>query len=207
MAETKSITVKVVVLIILGVIGYALYSPPFAAKCKSVYDSGSAWVRKQFGSAEQAWKKTSLSASVDSELKRRAAAKQQKQREGTLLKADPKRALADARASAQAKKPLSEAALKQQERASWSIGQKIANGRAFAEHKADFGFKTEDQMASHIDRVISFASSSNTKKLQNGGTLYWDERTRSVVIVDPKMAGGGTAFKPPRGRAYFTDKK
>jgi hypothetical protein len=209
MSKGRVIAGTTVALALLCVAGYAYLSPPFAATCKSTYAEGSAWVRRQAGAIEQAYKKTDLYASVNRELRQRESVSQQKKRSAVSPKAATSEALAKARADAQAKKqkPLSEAARRQQERASWSPGQRIAHGSSFAKHKGDFGFTAEDQMASHVDRVIGFASASNTKQLSGGQTAYWDEKTWSIVIVDPKSPDGGTAFKPKQGRPYFVNLK
>ncbi|MDD4019501.1 MAG: hypothetical protein PHV28_16345 [Kiritimatiellae bacterium] len=84
-----------------------------------------------------------------------------------------------------------------------SVGQRIANGHAFAKHAAQFGFSSRDQLAAHIEQVVRSAGPSNTRSLLRGRTAYWDGKSGTVVIVDPNTADGGTAFKPDRGRRYF----
>lgn len=187
-------------LVALGA-GAAYVSPPFAAACKSAWSACAAWTGRQVAAVERAYKKTSLSASVDRELKQREADKQQKQREAAQAKAKP------ASKSAAKPKPPSAAELRRQERASWTPGQRIANGRTFAKQKEVFGFTSVEQMAAQVDRVVSYASASNTKTLDRGRTAYWDEQTRAIVIVDPDSADGGTLYKPKPGRRAFEELK
>lgn len=86
-----------------------------------------------------------------------------------------------------------------------SPGTRIANGHAFGKHSHELGFASREKMATHIDRVITSTGPPNIKHLEHGRVAYWDTATASVVIVDPNTADGGTAFKPGRGRAYFTN--
>ncbi len=195
------IFVQIIVVLALTVAGLAYVSPRFASGCKAVYEPCAAWCRRQSEAVKRAYEKTPLYASIQKELKAREAAKRTN---AAQSRAKETKSLPTSAANP---KPLTEAQRRQQERANWSVGQKIAHSRAFAKHKDDFGFKTEDQMASHIDRVISFASASNTKQLSRGRTAYWDERTRSIVIVDPRSADGGTVFKPQQGKPYFNNLK
>ena len=81
-----------------------------------------------------------------------------------------------------------------------SMGQKIAHGHAFARYGFDFGFKSEAEMADHIDRVLGHP---DAVKFRGSRSFYWDEATRSVVILDDYLLDGGTAFKPFDGRAFF----
>ena len=46
---------------------------------------------------------------------------------------------------------------------------------------------------------------SATKNLDRGRTGYWDEKSGTIVIKDPKNPDGGTAFRPVEGRKYFDD--
>lgn len=194
------------VVLALGIGGYAYLTPTFAATCSSTYAECATWVRRQVDAVEEAYKKSELHTSVSKQLQQREILSQQKKAEKSKAGTAAKRSLSEAALSAK-NKPLSAAAQRQQERANWSAGQRIAHGHTFAKHKGDFGFKTEDQMAAHIDRVISFASASNTKQLSRGRTAYWDDRTWSIVIVDPKSSDGGTAFKPKQGKPYFNNLK
>ncbi len=41
------------------------------------------------------------------------------------------------------------------------------------------------------------------KRLTSRRTAYWDSQSGTVVITDPSHLHHGTAFRPPRGQAYF----
>ena len=59
--------------------------------------------------------------------------------------------------------------------------------------------KTRVQQVAHP----TLANPSEVKKLDRGRTAYWDNNTKTVVIVDPKSKDLGTAFVPKNGKAYF----
>jgi filamentous hemagglutinin len=81
------------------------------------------------------------------------------------------------------------------------VSKEIAGGHAFEKHAAEFGFKSQSEMAAHIENVM--AKPTAVRNLSRGRTAYWDDATQSIVIRNPSAADGGTAFKPIEGRAYF----
>ena len=81
------------------------------------------------------------------------------------------------------------------------VSREIAGGHAFEKHAAEFGFKSQSEMAAHIENVM--AKPTAVRNLSRGRTAYWDDATQSIVIRNPSAADGGTAFKPIEGRAYF----
>ena len=86
-------------------------------------------------------------------------------------------------------------------------GQEISKGHAFNKHvlkKGEFqglGIRTRKQFAEHIEKVIMKPTA--TKNLDRGRTAYWDKKTGTVVIRNPKDPDGGTAFRPDEGIKYF----
>jgi hypothetical protein len=44
---------------------------------------------------------------------------------------------------------------------------------------------------------------SDFKTLQNGRKAYWDDKSKTMVITNPKDLDGGTIFKPSSGKKYF----
>lgn len=90
-----------------------------------------------------------------------------------------------------------------------AISCDIADGHAYEKHViqqneyADLGIKTKEQFAQHLENVVK--NPTSTKELTNGRSAYWDQSSGTVVIRNPKAAdgGGGTAFRPTNGRAYF----
>lgn len=186
-------------LLILGAAGYAYFNPAFAATCKATCSKSTAWVCQHASAAQASFKNSRFYASYlralgDHNL--RASARKEKAKNEA------------AQAAAKQAPPLdmSPEAVRKREQANWSIGQKIAYGPAFAQHAKEFGFRTEDQMASHIDRVIGYAGPSTTKVIAGGRTVYWDDRTHSVVIVEANESGG-TMYRPNEGYPFFKDLK
>jgi hypothetical protein len=83
--------------------------------------------------------------------------------------------------------------------------QEIAGGHAFTKHAAEFGFKTQAQMATHIESVMT--NPTMMRSLSNGRSAFWDNATGSVVIRNPSAVDGGTAFIPKNGVDYFLNLK
>jgi hypothetical protein len=80
--------------------------------------------------------------------------------------------------------------------------QQIANGHAWTKHKAEFPeFSTAAEFAQHIDQVMAHPSAS--KPLSKGRQAFWDDKSKTIVIVDPRSPDSGTAFRPRNGKAYL----
>jgi hypothetical protein len=86
-----------------------------------------------------------------------------------------------------------------------SLAKRIASGHAFREHvmaRGEYpGIASPDQFADLIDGVI--ANPDASRPLRHGRYAYWQQKTQTVVIVDPSHPDGGTAFRPAAGRAYY----
>jgi hypothetical protein len=54
------------------------------------------------------------------------------------------------------------------------------------------------QFAKNIENI---ARTGEEKILRNGRTTWWDTKTGTVVIYDPRTANKGTCFKPAEGKA------
>ena len=92
-----------------------------------------------------------------------------------------------------------------------NISNNIANGHAYEKHitrKQEFeelGINTREQFAQHIENIIT--NPSAVRQLERGRTAYWDDdKTGTIVIIDPNNKDGGTAFRPTPGKKYFTDR-
>lgn len=87
--------------------------------------------------------------------------------------------------------------------------QKIANGHAYDKHvtkQKEFPeIKDKQAFAEHIDNVMT--NPTESKNLTNGRKAYWDDKSKTVVITNPKNPDGGTAFRPTQGKKYFDDLK
>lgn len=88
-----------------------------------------------------------------------------------------------------------------------SIAKKISSGHAYFKHvvvKKEFqhlGITTQKQFARHIDKIMNNPTAQ--KKLPGGRTAFWDQKSGTVVILNPKDPDGGTAFIPTTGVTYF----
>ncbi|HEX8558037.1 MAG TPA: PAAR-like protein [Pyrinomonadaceae bacterium] len=83
--------------------------------------------------------------------------------------------------------------------------RRIASGHAWKKHRDQFPeLRDEEEFAKHINNIMQNPSAVRTD-LGGGRRAYWDERSRTVVITNPKDPDGGTTFKPKNGKKYFDD--
>ena len=61
------------------------------------------------------------------------------------------------------------------------------------------GIRTTKQFRASIDNIVNSASGADVRRLSKGRTAYWDNSTGTVVILDPRNADAGTAFRPKGG--------
>lgn len=85
------------------------------------------------------------------------------------------------------------------------IAWRIANGHAFESHVINSReyptITSQAEFAALIADVIS--EPDVTRSLSNNRVAYWQEKTKTVVIVDPYHVDRGTAFRPRDGKAYI----
>jgi len=81
------------------------------------------------------------------------------------------------------------------------IAREIVGGHAFGKHALKFGFTNKEQMALHINKVLT--NPTMTRNLSNGRSAFWHEISGSIVIRNPKAIDGGTSFIPENGINYF----
>ena len=82
------------------------------------------------------------------------------------------------------------------------ISESIANGHAWVRHKKQFPeFSNSKELQQHVAKIIK--KPSDFKTLQNGRKAYWDDKSKTMVITNPKDLDGGTIFKPSSGKKYF----
>lgn len=175
----RSLCTWLVLLAAFGTWGYARHNPAFAERCRTFHTT---YVKPVCDAGKALLQRQTTAAKK--ELARTSGSSRFDRREQTGNNTRP---------------------TAQSARENLSPGGQIANGHAFGKHKHEFGFASRAEMATHIDQVINSTRSSNVRYLQGGRVAYWDDTTASVVIVDPNTTDGGTAFKPGRGRAYFTN--
>lgn len=86
--------------------------------------------------------------------------------------------------------------------------QKIAHGHAFDKHVLQQGefsqwIRTRKQFTGHIESVLNDPS-TKIRSLKGGRTGYWQQKSWTVVVRNPKVKDGGTAFQPiDDGYNYF----
>ncbi len=82
----------------------------------------------------------------------------------------------------------------------------IAGGHAYGKHVIDQGefpgVTDPDSFATVVDRVMK---SPEHKTLSGGRHAYWDDSTRTVVIVNPNASDKGTCFRPHLGKNYYAN--
>lgn len=84
------------------------------------------------------------------------------------------------------------------------ISSTIASGHAYEKHIGEFknlGIESPKDFQSHISRIIK--NPSEVRQLKDGRSAYWDSKTATVVIHDPKSRDLGTALRPTDGKVYF----
>jgi hypothetical protein len=79
-----------------------------------------------------------------------------------------------------------------------SVAAKIGNGHAYSEHIHEFsnlGVTTKEQLVNHVSNILT---NKNTKvrALTNGRSAFLDDKTMTVIILDPKSPDSGTIFIP-----------
>lgn len=84
------------------------------------------------------------------------------------------------------------------------LAEKISRGHAWEKHQSEFPeLQSEEEFAEHIEEVMK--NPTEVKELKRGRRAYWDEKSGTVVIIDPKHVDGGTAFKPDDKKTYFNN--
>jgi RHS repeat-associated protein len=78
---------------------------------------------------------------------------------------------------------------------------RIANGHAFGKHGEEFGAETPDELAEIIDDTIE--NPTHSAELEEDRSAYYDEKSNTLVIVDPNSPDGGTVYKPYDGIKGF----
>ena len=91
------------------------------------------------------------------------------------------------------------------------IGEQISGGHAHNKHVirqqefTDLNINSPADVARHIENIV--ANPSESKKLSNGRSAYWDDKSGTVVIRDPNSKDGGTACRPTLGKTYLDKQK
>ncbi len=92
---------------------------------------------------------------------------------------------------------------------SFETANKIGSGHAFQKHvmreKEFFNLENEEKFIQHIEKILR--KPDEVKQLLRERTAYWDNKTKTIVIVDPHHVDKGTAFIPETGKKYFDSLK
>lgn len=93
-------------------------------------------------------------------------------------------------------------------------GNKNVNGKEFEKDKQIGGLKFPDKSITtkaEFEKFIKDIVDNTTEKKNSGANpgkvYYWDARTGTIVIYDPRNKDKGTAFRPDKGKKYYDDQK
>jgi hypothetical protein len=99
--------------------------------------------------------------------------------------------------------------LKQPTAKQLKIAEAIANGHSYEKHvvkeKLFPEVKDREDFAKLIGKVI--ANAAHHKELENDREAFYDQKTNTIVIVNPRARDKGTCFRPDRGKKYFDNLK
>lgn len=89
------------------------------------------------------------------------------------------------------------------------IAKKIAGGHAYEKHvieeKQFPDVKSEGDFAELIGKVL--ANPTHHRKLENGREAYFDNKSNTIVIYNPRARDKGTCFRPRAGLKYYENLK
>jgi hypothetical protein len=93
----------------------------------------------------------------------------------------------------------------------WKIASKISDWHAFEKHIwefKEFGIKTKDQLSDLVQNIMKKTDGTkDMKNLSNWRSAYWDDKTSTIVIHDPKSKDFWTVFRPEDWKDYFFNLK
>ena len=88
-----------------------------------------------------------------------------------------------------------------------TIAKRIANGHAFEKHVLKGNefpkIKAKQDLAKLIEKILE--KPGEVKSLADGRFAFWDEASKTVLIINPKTIDGGTIFVPKKGKTYFNE--
>ncbi len=71
-------------------------------------------------------------------------------------------------------------------------------------HGVDIGVKDGPSLEAHIVRTI-IAADTKVVQAVNGRDIYYQPRTNTLVVANPRVPDGGTGFRPDAHAGYFRD--
>ena len=86
------------------------------------------------------------------------------------------------------------------------IAEEISGGHAFTKHvinRNEFPGFSRCQFEQHIRGILN--NPTEMKILTNRRTGYWHQESGTVVVRNPFMEDGGTAFRPDIGKKYYDE--
>jgi hypothetical protein len=81
-------------------------------------------------------------------------------------------------------------------------GRRIA-GKAFPNES----ITTREQFAKLLQDIVEKTKSKKPSEKFRGKFYYWDDRTGTFIVYDPRNRDRGTAFRPFRGKKYYDDQE
>jgi hypothetical protein len=95
--------------------------------------------------------------------------------------------------------------LKEPSAAQMKIARAIASGHAYEKHVVEEKLfpevKGKDDFIELIARVL--ANPSHHRKLENEREAYYDSKSNTIVIYNPRARDRGTCFRPRAGLKYY----
>jgi hypothetical protein len=89
------------------------------------------------------------------------------------------------------------------------IAKAIANGHAYEKHVVEEKLfpevKKRDDFIELIAKVL--ANPTHHRELENDREAFFDKKSNTIVIYNPRARDKGTCFRPRSGLKYFEDLK
>jgi hypothetical protein len=87
-------------------------------------------------------------------------------------------------------------------------GQEFKKGRRIAGKPfPDESITTKEQFAKHLLNIVDKTKWKKPSERFKGKMYFWDDRTGTIIVYDPRNRDKGTAFRPFRGKKYYDDQE
>ena len=101
--------------------------------------------------------------------------------------------------------PKTDTKLKEPTAAQLKIAQAIAAGHAYEKHVVGEKLFPEVKSANEFKELIGkvLANPTHHRKLENDSEAYFDKKSNTIVIYNPRARDKGTCFRPRAGLKYY----
>jgi hypothetical protein len=105
--------------------------------------------------------------------------------------------------------PKKDKKLKEPTAAQLKIAKAIATGHAYEKHVVDEKQFPEVKNKSDFTELIGkiLANPTHQRDLENERAAYYDRKSNTIVIYNPRARDKGTCFRPRAGLKYFDNLK